>query len=76
MEIDSVVEVLQKSGKTCGIVATNFRDIENRTKQGFGMFAVGLNSGLIINGLKHILEQVGRESKIHSDLSPSNKRST
>jgi len=74
-EIDSVVEVLLKSGKTCGVVATNFKDIENRSKQGFGMFAIGFDSGLIINGLKHILKQLGRESNIHSDLSPSNKRS-
>ena len=70
-EIDSAIEILLNSRKTCGVVATNFKDIENRTKQGFGMFAIGFDSGLIINGLQQILKQLGRESKINTDLSAS-----
>lgn len=70
IEIDLAKEVVIKSGKVCGIVATTMEEIQRRSKQGFRMFAIGFDSGLIIKGLQDILKQLGRDSKISCNLAP------
>lgn len=69
-KIAKATDTLVKSGKVCGIVATSFQEIQNRTTEGYKMFAIGFDSGLMINGIQQILTQVGRDPKISlSDFS-------
>ena len=71
-QMNSAKEIAIKSGKVCGIVATSNEEIEKRAKQGFNMFAIGFDSGLIINGLRQILKGLGRDRNITCDLGFNN----
>lgn len=71
-QMNSAIKILIKSGKVCGIVAPGNEEIEKRAKQGFNMFAIGFDSGLIINGIRQILKGLGRDRNITSDLGLNN----
>ena len=71
-QMNSAKEIAIKSGKVCGIVAASNEEIEKRAKQGFNMFAIGFDSGLIIKGIRQILKGLGRDRNITCDLGLNN----
>jgi 2-keto-3-deoxy-L-rhamnonate aldolase RhmA/quercetin dioxygenase-like cupin family protein len=74
--INLAKEIVIESGKVCGIVAASNEEIEKRAQQGFNMFAIGFDSGLIINGIRQILKGLGRDRNITCDLGLNNLLAT
>ena len=61
---------IRAAGKHCGIIATSLEDIQRRREQGFRMIGIGVDSGLLIRGLRHKLELVGTPRTLRASLSP------
>ncbi len=61
---------IRAAGKHCGIIATSPEDLLLRRKQGFRMIGVGVDSGLLIRGLRRKLAMVGRECALTASLTP------
>jgi 2-keto-3-deoxy-L-rhamnonate aldolase RhmA len=64
LEINSKIRA---KGKYCGIIAIDNEDVLRRREQGFRIIALGVDSGLLVRGLKSGLASVG----LHPKFSPS-----
>lgn len=73
-QISAASEVVISSGKACGIVATTTGEISKRAEEGFRMFAIGFDAGLIIKGLKQTLNALGYETNLSCDLIPGKNK--
>lgn len=67
-QIQSAINSIVESRKFCGIVAAGYEEIEKRANQGFSMFAIGFDSGLIIQGIRQTLKSIGQDRNITCDL--------
>jgi 2-keto-3-deoxy-L-rhamnonate aldolase RhmA len=61
---------IRAAGRHCGIIATSPDDLHLRREQGFRMIGVGVDSGLLIRGLRRTLASVGRETYLTPSLTP------
>jgi 2-keto-3-deoxy-L-rhamnonate aldolase RhmA len=61
---------IRAAGKHCGIIATSSQDLLLRREHGFRMIGVGVDSGLLIRGLRRKLAMMGRESALSASLIP------
>ena len=61
-------EQIRAAGKHCGIIATSLEDLSLRRDQGFRMVGIGVDSGLLIRGLRRRLASVGRQSALTASL--------
>ncbi len=61
---------IRAAGKHCGIIATSADDLLLRRQQGFRMIGIGVDSGLLINGLRQTLASIGRETWLTPSLIP------
>ena len=68
--ISHVKDLIIKSGRHCGILTKGITDIKRRKDEGFTMLALGFDTGILLNGLKHALAETGRSRSVTPDLSP------
>lgn len=61
---------IRASGKYCGIIAGNTEDLVRRREQGFRIIAVGVDTGLLIQGLRTGLDAVGLHPKLNPSFEP------
>ena len=66
----AIKDVIRSHGKHCGVVTMGDEDLLERQKQGFRMLAISLDTGLIIRGLRSILNKVGRNTTMTTDQMP------
>jgi 2-keto-3-deoxy-L-rhamnonate aldolase RhmA len=62
---------IRAAGKHCGIIATSVEDLHRRREQGFRMIGIGVDSGLLIRGLRRRLIMMGRDSALTASLVPA-----
>ncbi len=67
-------EKIRAAGKHCGIIATSPDDLRLRREQGFQMIALGVDSGLLIRGIRDALASIGREASLTPSLEPETKK--
>ena len=58
---------IRAKGKFCGLIASDNEDLVQRREQGFRILGIGVDTGLLVRGLKSGLASVG----INRKLSPS-----
>ncbi|MDP6110972.1 MAG: aldolase/citrate lyase family protein [Planctomycetota bacterium] len=56
-------DVIRESGKSSGVVATSEENLADRRIQGFRMIGLGSDSGLLLNGMKRMLDAAGHEAR-------------
>jgi 2-keto-3-deoxy-L-rhamnonate aldolase RhmA len=61
---------IRAKGKYCGIIATDNDDLIRRREQGFRLISLGLDTSLLLRGLKSGLAAVGLQPKLSSSLEP------
>ena len=59
------------AGKSCGILAPAVATIQQKNSEGFRMFAIGFDAGLIIKGIQQVLGGLNIERKLTTDLTPA-----
>ena len=57
-QIVAAKDVIRQAGKNCGVVATGPDNLRQRVDQGFRMIGFGMDSGLILNGLRGWLNAI------------------
>ncbi len=57
-QILAAKDAIRQAGKNCGVVATGPENLRQRVDQGFRMIGFGMDSGLILNGLRGWLEEI------------------
>lgn len=66
----AIKDTIRKNGKHCGVVTMSYEDFKERQEQGFRMLAIGMDTGLIIRGLAQVLNGLGRNCEMSTDLMP------
>jgi 2-keto-3-deoxy-L-rhamnonate aldolase RhmA/quercetin dioxygenase-like cupin family protein len=61
---------IRAKGKYCGIIASSEEDVTRRRDEGFRIIALGLDTALLLRGLKVRLASVGLYPKLTSSLEP------
>jgi 2-keto-3-deoxy-L-rhamnonate aldolase RhmA/quercetin dioxygenase-like cupin family protein len=69
-QILSIHQTLQRHGKHAGIIGTSLDDLLVRTRQGFGLIALGTDVGLSMRTLRESLATVGLDRKPSQSLDP------
>jgi 2-keto-3-deoxy-L-rhamnonate aldolase RhmA len=64
---------IRAAGKHCGVIARSAEDLLLRREQGFRMIGIGVDSGLLIRGLRRTLSAIGRDAKLTPSFSPQGK---
>jgi 2-keto-3-deoxy-L-rhamnonate aldolase RhmA len=64
---------IRLSGKHAGVIARSAEDLLLRREQGFRMIGIGVDSGLLMRGLRRVLASVGRNVKLTTSLIPPTK---
>ena len=62
---------IRAAGKQCGVIASSPENLILRREQGFRMIGIGVDSGVLIHGLRRILASVGRDAKLTPSLGPA-----
>ncbi len=65
-QILDLKDMIRRSGKHCGVVATGTANLAERFDQGFRMIGLGLDCGLLRRSLHESLVAVGRDRTIRS----------
>lgn len=77
-EVDEALSMMtgriRAAGKHCGIIANGPEDLRQRLDQGFRMIGLGVDSGLLIHGLRQKLASIGRQAALTSSLTPPEDR--
>jgi 2-keto-3-deoxy-L-rhamnonate aldolase RhmA/quercetin dioxygenase-like cupin family protein len=63
-------EKIRARGKRCGIIASSEEDVVRRRIEGFRIIALGLDTALLLRGLKDRLASAGLYPKLTSSLEP------
>ncbi|MBM4094440.1 MAG: cupin domain-containing protein, partial [Planctomycetes bacterium] len=58
------------AGKHVGVIATSNENLQERTRQGFRMVCVGIDSGLLLRSLHGALATAGRDRRIVASFAP------
>ena len=61
-------DILLRAGKHCGLLATSNENLLERQEQGFRMLGVGIDSGLLLRGLRGALTTVKRDRPMQASL--------
>jgi 2-keto-3-deoxy-L-rhamnonate aldolase RhmA len=61
---------IRAKGKYCGIIATDNEDLIRRREQGFRIIALGVDTSVLLRGLKSGLAAVGLHPKLSPSLEP------
>jgi 2-dehydro-3-deoxyglucarate aldolase/4-hydroxy-2-oxoheptanedioate aldolase len=72
-ELLRIKDVVRRSGKHCGVVATSNADIEERRRQGFTVIGVGLDAGLLLRSLTDTMGTLGLSTAISPSFVPENR---
>lgn len=62
---------IRAAGRHCGVIAVSPEDLRLRREQGFRMIGIGVDSGLLIRGLRQQLASIGREARLTPSLTPA-----
>jgi len=68
-ELQAIKDAIRSAGKHCGILAGTPEALRQRREQGFRMLGVGIDTGLVLQGLHRALESIGRDRQIVPALS-------
>lgn len=69
-QILEIKDAILRHGKHCGLLATSREALLKRREEGFRMLGIGIDTGLIINGLREQLRVVGRDVSLSTSLVP------
>ena len=64
---------IRAAGRHCGIIATSPEDLLLRRKQGFRMIGIGVDSGLLIRGLRQAMAAMGEEAQLTPSFTPARR---
>jgi 2-keto-3-deoxy-L-rhamnonate aldolase RhmA len=64
---------IRAAGKQCGLIASSPEDLRLRREQGFRMIGIGVDSGLLIRGLRRMLASIDRDAGLTPSLTPATK---
>jgi 2-keto-3-deoxy-L-rhamnonate aldolase RhmA/quercetin dioxygenase-like cupin family protein len=67
----AVKDCMRRHGKHCGVLARSNDDLTERREQGFTFLGVGLDSGLLLRGLRGALAHIGRDRNLCTSLQPA-----
>jgi 2-keto-3-deoxy-L-rhamnonate aldolase RhmA/quercetin dioxygenase-like cupin family protein len=70
-QILGLKDIIRKSGKNCGLLATSNDNLRQRVQQGFRLVGLGQDSGLLLRSLHGALATVGRDRSLRASLSPT-----
>jgi 2-keto-3-deoxy-L-rhamnonate aldolase RhmA len=70
---DRMVHEVRKRGKYAGVVAVNDEALSNYRDRGFAMLGVGFDGGLILSGIRSMLNLIGRSSNLETTFHPNRK---
>jgi 2-keto-3-deoxy-L-rhamnonate aldolase RhmA len=54
-------DIIRRSGKHCGLIATSAENLQLRREQGFRLIGLGLDTGLLLRSLHSMLAVAGRD---------------
>ncbi|MHB0956942.1 MAG: aldolase/citrate lyase family protein [Pirellulaceae bacterium] len=69
-ELLAIKDAIRAAGKHCGIIATSNDNLKERTRQGFRMLGLGIDTGLLLRSLHDALATAGRDRTISPAFSP------
>ena len=64
-------DIIRRSGRHCGVLATSNDDIKERQKQGFRAIGLGMDAGLHTRSIRASLTVLGRDRAIQSSFVPT-----
>jgi len=67
-QINQIKDTIRAAGKHCAVVAARDEDLDNRHRQGFRLLGLGMDSGLLISGLRAKLSRLNRDRGLSSSL--------
>jgi 2-keto-3-deoxy-L-rhamnonate aldolase RhmA len=70
---DRMVEQVRKHGKHAGVVAVSDEALARYRERGFAMLGVGFDGGMILGGIRSMLDLVGRSSNPEPTFNPNRK---
>jgi 2-keto-3-deoxy-L-rhamnonate aldolase RhmA len=70
-ELLRMKDKIRAAGRHCGVIATSAEDLLHRREQGFRMIGLGVDSGLLIGGLRRALASVGVHARLTPSLTPT-----
>ena len=68
-QILAAKDAIHAAGKHCGVLTLSHENLIQRREQGFRMLGLGSDTGFLLRGLRESLAGLGRDRRIHSDLS-------
>jgi 2-keto-3-deoxy-L-rhamnonate aldolase RhmA len=69
-QILALKNTVRAAGKFCGVVATGNENLLERRREGFQMLGLGLDSGLLLRGLREALAAAGCDRRIVATFQP------
>jgi 2-keto-3-deoxy-L-rhamnonate aldolase RhmA len=63
-------QAIRRQGRQCGIMVKSEEDIQRRLDQGFRMLGLGTDTGLLLRGLRGMLQVVGRDRNLSVSFEP------
>jgi 2-keto-3-deoxy-L-rhamnonate aldolase RhmA len=70
---DRMVHEVRKRGKHAGVVAVSDEALTNYRDRGFAMLGFGFDGGLILSGIRSMLNLIGRSSNLETTFNPNRK---
>ena len=64
-------DIIRRSGRHCGVLATSNENVRERQSQGFRMIGLGMDAGLLVRSLRSSLTVIGRDRAIQASFVPS-----
>lgn len=75
LEVDRQIlqmkDMINSSGKHCGLIANSLEDLVERHDQGFRVLGLGIDSGLLLRSLHQSLNALGCDRKLAMSLDPA-----
>ena len=69
-QILELKDIINASGKHCGVVSTSTKNLTERLEQGFKMLALGNDSGLLLRSIHQSLREIGRDRSLATSIDP------
>lgn len=70
-QILQATDIIRRSGRHCGVLATSNDNIKERQQQGFRAIGLGMDAGMLIRSVRASLSVIGRDRAIQASFVPS-----
>ncbi len=66
----AIKDAIRAAGKHCGVIATSNENLLDRSRQGFRMLGLGMDTGLLLRSLHGVLAAAGRDRALRPSFTP------